>query len=323
MNAPPSADLPVAFAQRLRAILPEERFDRCWQTFFGETATVFWANGLKTSVGELTAELRGQGFSLEPLPWKTDAFLVPAGQRRALTECAACRQGRLYIQNPSSMVPPLLLDPWPGERVLDLAAAPGGKTVQLAQRVGKQGQVSAVEVARARFFRLRAVLERCGADNARPYLKDGTRLWQQCPEHFDRVLLDAPCTGEGLFKASAPETFAYWSKKKIAEMSRKQKRLLFSAVQCLRPGGALVYATCTFAPEENEAVIERALELFGGALFVEEVVLPFANVQPGLQEWQGKAFHPELRKAVRILPDGVMEGFFACRLRKLKSTSET
>jgi 16S rRNA C967 or C1407 C5-methylase (RsmB/RsmF family) len=245
---------------------------------------------------------------------------VPGSQRRALTETPACREGRLYIQNPSSMVPVLVLEPQRGEQILDLAAAPGGKTLQLAALVGDQGRVAAVESVRDRFFRLRANLSAGGADRVQTYLKDGAQVWRACPERFDRVLLDAPCSSEGRFTTADPGSYARWSERKIAEMSRKQKRLLFSAVQCLKPGGTLVYSTCTFAPEENELVAAMALVRFAGRLGVEPVRLPFANVQEGLAEWRGKALPPELAGAVRILPDGVMEGFFLCRLRKLEST---
>ena len=114
-----------------------------------------------------------------------------------------------------------------------------------------------------------------------------------------------------------PKSWAYWSEKKIAEMNRKQRKLLYSAVQCLKPGGILVYSTCTFAPEENEAVVDRALGQFGDALDVEDIELSFDNAEPGLAQWRGKAFDGRLRRARRIVPQGAMEGFFVCCLRKI------
>ena len=105
-------------------------------------------------------------------------------------------------------------------------------------------------------------------------------------------------------------------------MQRKQKKLLFSAVQCLRPGGMLVYSTCTFAPEENEVVVDSALQRFGEALRLDELGEPPVAVQEGLTRWRDKSLHPDLQRAWRILPDGIMEGFFACRLHKLESTLE-
>lgn len=321
MDSLSEAHLPEAFGRRLAMILPPEWFAACWQTFYQPPATAFRVNPLKTTREALVEELRAAGFALKPIPWNADAFTVPGAQRRALTESAACQQGRLYLQNPSSMFPPLVLEPRSGEQILDLAAAPGSKTLQLAALIGNQGEIVAVEAVRSRFFRLRRNLEIGGATCVQTYLRDGTHLWRDWAERFDRVLLDAPCSSEGRFTAADPQTWAYWSERKIVELSRKQKQLFYSAVQCLKPGGVMVYATCTFAPEENELVVARALEVFGGALQVEQISLPFANVQEGLITWKGKELDPELRRAVRILPDGVMEGFFVCRLRKLDRTT--
>jgi NOL1/NOP2/sun family putative RNA methylase len=313
--------IPEVFRTRLEEILSPERFAACWESFAAAQPTAFRANGLKTSADALSAELLAEDFALTPLAWKADAFTVPAAQRRALTECAAYRAGRLYIQNPSSMVPPILLDPQPDEWILDLTAAPGSKTIQLAEMMGNAGKISAVESVRGRFFRLRDNLATHGVENVQTYLKDGTRVWRQCPEQFDRVLLDAPCSSEGQFRADQPKSWAYWSEKKIAEMSRKQRKLCYSAVQCLKPGGVLVYSTCTFAPEENEAIVDRALGQFGEALQVEDIALPFAHAEPGLDQWRGKAFAAQLQRARRIVPRKGMEGFFVCRLRKTESTA--
>ncbi len=312
--------LPETFRARLQAILPAEHFATCWQSLAAQQPTAFRTNALKGTPDALVAELTAAGFALTPLAWKADAFVVPAAQRRALTECAAYRQGRLYIQNPSSMVPPILLAPQRQECILDLGAAPGSKTLQLAELMGNQGSIWAVESVRGRFFRLRDNLARHGAENVQTQLADGTRIWRRHPEQFDRVLLDAPCSSEGRFRADTPKTYAYWSKKKIAEASRKQRRLCYAAVQCLKPGGVLVYSTCTFAPEENEAIINRVLRQFAGALTVEDIALPFANAAAGLSQWQGKAFDPQVQRAKRILPLEGMEGFFVCRLQKTEST---
>ena len=309
-------ELPQVFRARLREILPSDGC-RAWsRSIAAHPPTAFRANGLKTSVDALSNELQAEGFTPQPLCWKPDAFLVPPSQRRSLTESAAYADGRLYIQNPSSMVPPLLLDSQPDEWILDLAAAPGSKTIQIAEMMGNEGRISAVESVRGRFFRLRDNLKKHGVGNVQTYLKDGARVWRQCPEQFDRVLLDAPCSSEGKFRADAPKTWAYWSEKKIAEMNRKQRKLLYSAVRCLKPGGVLVYSTCTFAPEENEEVVDRALVQFGDALDVEDIGLPFDNTVPGLEQWRGKTFDQRLRRARRIVPQDGMEGFFVCRLRK-------
>jgi 16S rRNA C967 or C1407 C5-methylase (RsmB/RsmF family) len=183
-----------------------------------------------------------------------------------------------------------------------------------------RGELAAVELVRSRFFKLRANLQAQGATNVRTFLKDGETVWRHRPAYFDRVLLDAPCSTEGRFHTADPETHAYWSPRKIREMARKQHRLLFSAVQALRVGGVLVYATCAFAPEENEAVLDDTLGRFGAALHVEPLGLDLDNMVPPLPSWEGRTFAADLSAARRVLPTPTMEGFFVAKLRKTEST---
>ncbi len=314
-----SDEIPAGFVDRLQTILPSECLERYLGDVQNEAPTAFRTNTLKTTPAELWRQLRNDGLHPTPLEWRNDAFLVPPEERRLLTESSAQAEGRLYVQNASSMISPVLLDPQRTDWVLDLCAAPGGKTVHLSGLMENQGKISAVDSVRSRFFRLRRNIERFGVSNARVYLKDGTRLWRHCLEQFDRVLLGAPCTGESRFRAPDPASYRYWSKRKIAEMSRKQIRLLQSAAQCLKPGGLLLYATCSFSPEENEAVVSRALDRFDGALDTRPIALPIANWQPGFTQWEGLVFRPELRRSVRILPDAIMQGFFICMLQKTRS----
>ena len=320
MRTERAPELPAEFSERLRQILGERSYAVALESFAADGPTTFRVNSLKQEPGALVVELKEAGFSPTPIPWKPDAFSVPASQRRELTETAACQQGRLYIQNLSSMLVPAVLDPQPEEEVLDLCAAPGSKTLQLAASMQNRGRIAAVESVRGRFFRLRANLERAGATNVDTYLRDGSEVWRQCGEMFDRVLVDAPCSSEGRFSSSEPDFFASWNLKKIRQLQRRQKRLLFSAVQSLRPGGILVYSTCTFAPEENEIVIDGLLKRFDRAVEVERVDLPCPAVQEGIARWRGKPLNPEVAKAVRIVPDALMEGFFICRMRKVEST---
>ncbi len=307
--------LPPAFVERLTGIGSHAGVEVDWSAFEQERATAFRCNSLKTDAGSLRAELESSGFALRPVPGIDGAFAVGGEQRRALTETRANAEGRLFIQNPSSMIPALVLDPQPGEEVLDLAAAPGGKTSHIAALMGNSGRIAAVESSRPRFFRLRSTLEQLGVENADTYLRDGAGVWRVRPEHFDRVLLDAPCTGEGRFTTTDPRPLARWSERKIREMGRRQRRLLYSAVRALRPGGLLVYCTCTFAPEENELVVEWALRRFG-CLRLEGIELALASGSAGITRWRKKELDPGLKRALRIWPDGVMEGFFVARLRK-------
>lgn len=323
MSTPPppglieGTGLPPAFIERLERIAGPDRLPGCLQAFSGDGVTSFRVNRLLSEPARVVDELVAAGIEPISVPWRDDAYTVVPEDRRPLTETAACREGRLYIQNLSSMIPPEVLGPEPGNWVLDLAAAPGGKTLQLAALMGNQGRISAVEPVRSRFYRLQRNLTLGGVTCAQLYRRDGAGVGRSCPEWFDRVLLDAPCTAEGRIRASDPASFGHWHRRRIKEMSRLQRRLLFSGLQALKIGGALVYATCTLAPEENEMVIHRALERYGEALSVEPLDLGLANSLPGLTSWGNRRLNASLSGTVRILPDGAMEGFYVARLRKM------
>jgi 16S rRNA (cytosine1407-C5)-methyltransferase len=312
--------LPELFLDRLREIVPAEQWEMCLESFSQASPAAFRVNTLQATVTEVTGELTLQGLRLTPVQWLESAFTVTPDQRRSLIESSAAKEGRIYIQNLSSMVPPMMLGPKPGEQVLDLTAAPGGKTVQMAAMMENEGSIAAVEVIRARMFKLQATLRRCGVKNTRTFLADGRTVGRKTPERFDRVLLDAPCSSESRFDCHQPKTWRNWGLRKIRECSRKQKGLLRSAVACLKPSGSIVYCTCSFAPEENEQVVHSVIVQFGEALEIQPMELPFANVQRGLVRWSGADLHPDLARSLRILPGEGMDGFYLCRLIKREST---
>ena len=312
--------LPAVFLARLATILPAEAREKCLASFGWDKPVAFRVNTLKGRVADVLGELSGAGFEVRPVDWLSEAAMVPWGQRRALTQTGAVHEGRIYIQNLTSMLVPLVLDPRAGQEVLDLAAAPGGKTLEMAAMMGNQGRIAAVEPIRDRFYRLRAVLELHGATIVDTYLADGRWIGRKTPERFDRVLLDAPCSCEARFDPRHPETFRYWSPRKIKESARKQKGLLRSAVACLKPGGTLVYSTCTFAPEENELVVQSVLDELGEAVEVAPIDFPVANLQPGLTRWEDRELTAELARSVRVLPNELMDAAYLCKLVKRTST---
>lgn len=327
MNAPtPLSEelppLPAAFQERLALTLPADRLPAVLDTFAAAKPAAFRVNTLLADVATVRAELAVAGLEPQPVAWLPEAFTVPAGQRRALTETAAFREGRLYVQNLSSMIAPLALAPEPEESVLDLAAAPGGKTLHLAAllggRAGREGsgRLVAVEAVRGRYYKMKANLAQHGAAFVECYQMDGRAAGRRWPAVFDRILLDAPCSSEARFTRLDPRSWAHWTPRKVKESAHKQFGLVRSALAALKPGGALLYCTCSFAPEENELVIHDQLERYGEAIAIEPLTLPLANVQPGLPEWRGRPLRPELAGCARILPTAEMDGFFLGKLRK-------
>lgn len=307
--------LPAPFTERLAEIAPSADLPHILASFGAAKPTAFRVNTLLADVETVRAQLTADGFALTAVPWLSEAFIVPAEQRRALTEAAVFHARRIYIQNLSSMLAPLLLAPQPGETVLDLAAAPGGKTLHLAALMANRGHIKAVEPVHGRYHKLRANLREYGATLAQAYQMDGRAAGRRWPAVFDRVLLDAPCSSEARFRLTEPESWAHWSLRKIKEAAHKQHGLLRAGLEALRPGGLLLYCTCSFAPEENELVIDGALRR--GGVQSEPLDLPIAHTQPGLTAWQGRDLHPDVAHLRRILPTAQMDGLALALLRKL------
>lgn len=308
--------LPELFLDRLRTILPAAQWDPLVKTFTQPKPTTFRVNTLTVTVEAARERLADAGFHVERVPWYREAFILRRGTLRELQETALYRTGAIYVQRLSSLLSPLVLDPQAGESILDIAAAPGSKTTQMACLMRGEGRIVAVDNNRVRCYKLRANVEQQAARNVEVVWSFGEAYARRHPGAFDRVLADVPCTAEGRFLTSEPKSHRYWKPGKIREMVRKQKRLLAAAIMALRPGGSLVYSTCTFAPEENEGMLQWALERFAGLVALEPVALDCPNVMPGLTAWEGMAFHPSLRHARRVLPTEHMEGFFIARLRK-------
>jgi len=256
-----------------------------------------------------------RGFILTALPFYEPGFRVdwhPGEMGRTLEHAA----GLIYIQEPSSMIPPVILNPKPNERVLDLAAAPGSKTTQMSAMMGNQGLILANDPDRQRLKALHGALDRLGCLNVATCSVDGARLGKIYPDSFDRVLLDAPCSGLGTLHKN-PEVLGWWSWEKVARLVRIQKRLILSAYDSLSPGGRLCYSTCTITPQENEGVVDFLLSERPGARLVDFEVSGLSLSQ-GLTEWAGRAFHPSLGITRRLYPldEPDYEGFYFALIEK-------
>lgn len=272
-------------------------------------------NTLRVSVEEGRDMLLEKGFRLTPLPFYNAGFRVDwhPGEMGRATEHAA---GLFYIQDPSSMIPPVILDPRPGERVLDLAAAPGSKTTQLSAMVDNHGLILANDPDRQRLKALHGALDRLGCLNVAVCSVDGGKIGKFYLGSFDRVLLDAPCSGLGTLHKN-PDVIGWWSWEKVARLVRIQKKLILSAYDSLSPGGTLCYSTCTITPQENEGIIDFLLKERPGARLVDFDVRG-VNLTPGLTEWGNKGFHSTLSLTRRLYPldEPDHEGFYLALVEK-------
>jgi len=214
-------------------------------------------NTLKISVGKLKERLESKDFKLSPIDYVPYGFEVLESKLN-LGSTHEYLQGYYYLQNIASMFPALILDPKPGDLVIDMCAAPGSKSTQLAQIMENQGNLILIEKNRNRVPSLELNLRRMGISNSLILNFDAIKL-EQLRIKADKVLLDAPCTGEGLIRED-PSRKKSKSMKDINKMASIQKRLLNAGLKTLNPGGKLIYSTCSIAPEENEFVINEVLQ---------------------------------------------------------------
>ncbi len=313
--------LPAEFVDRLRQIVPLDKWDTVWQALHTpKTHFGFRLNPLQlpeTGVPPFFSWAEKNGIEMTPLEGLKWGFYAPIEHKSALSHSKWAENGQIYLQNPGSQWIGQRVGALPSMDVLDLAAAPGSKTTQLAAHMANTGYLAAVEPIKGRYYRLKDNLARMGVKNCRTFMADGRSIGHKVPERFDRVLLDAPCSSEGRIHALDPSTYEHWSPRKIKEQARKQKGLIQSAWRALKPGGELIYATCSFAPEENELIIARLLKKYPEAELL-PIEFPFDNWQPGLTEWNNKALPESLTHTRRILPNGLFDGFFIARIFKPK-----
>ncbi|MFH1889638.1 MAG: RsmB/NOP family class I SAM-dependent RNA methyltransferase [Nanoarchaeota archaeon] len=257
--------------------------------------------------GKLTT-LEGEGGELEPLN--------PGELGRSLEHVL----GYYYVQELASMLPVIALAPKPGERVLDLCAAPGSKTTQMASKMENIGTIIANEVTLGRVKILASNMERCGVANAMITKKEGASLCRSLGIQgirFDKILIDAPCSGEGTLRTSKM-TSKMWNINTVKKLSGVQKNLLINALEILKLNGEIVYSTCTHAPEENEEVVDFILEKFKDEIKIETIKLP-VKCREGLCSWEDKKLDSQVKKSCRIYPqDNDTEGFFIAKFKKIK-----
>jgi NOL1/NOP2/sun family putative RNA methylase len=302
-----SIHFPPAFEERMKTLLQDE-----YAAFAKSYEHPSW-QGLRINPLKIEPSrfLEMQPFSLKPIPWCPTGFYYPEGERPGKHPYHAA--GLYYLQEPSAMSVAEAAEAQPGETVLDLCAAPGGKTTQLAAALNGQGLLIANEIHPVRVKALSENVERLGIRNAIVTNETPERLADRFPQFFDRIVVDAPCSGEGMFR-KLPEALDDWSVEKVTECHLMQLDILEAAALMLKPGGTLVYSTCTFAPLENEQSIVRFLEDHPE---FELAPLPHPEYfSPGVPEW-ADPIKPELAKTVRLWPHRLAgEGHFIARLRK-------
>lgn len=302
--------LPTAFTDKMKDLLGEE-YEAFRASYEEDKAQGLRMNPLKTSIDRFAAI---SPFALRKVPWAKEGFCY--GREDRPGKHPYHEAGLYYIQEPSAMAVGELVDPQPGERVLDLCAAPGGKTTHLAGRMGGEGLLVANEPHSARAKILSQNVERMGIRNAVVLNEMPDRLAKRFPAFFDRVLVDAPCSGEGMFRKD-PDACAEWSPGHVTMCADRQVDIMRSAAAMLKPGGRLVYSTCTFSPEENEGAVSRFVREYPE--FEVMVVQAHEGFDRGRREWLPEGEEPAARldATFRLWPHRIHgEGHYVAVLRK-------
>ncbi len=268
-------------------------------------------NTLKANQEKILSLL--SALKVRQLPFYRDGFSLHGKYR--LGNHLTHNLGLIYVQEKASMLPVIVLDPQPGEVVIDLCAAPGSKTTQIAQLMENKGLLVVNEVNRKRMRGLIHNIKRCGLMNEAVISVNGQKVHRVFSDYFDRVLIDAPCSAEGTVRRSKAVLY-HWGIKNIQRMSRLQIGLITSGFRALRPGGTMVYSTCTIAPEENERVVSYLLEKYPEAELLPIRISKF-KTRPGIIHWQGVSFEERVKNCVRILPqDNDTAPFFIAKITK-------
>ena len=298
--------LPEAFLTRMKEMLGNE-YEAFLESYTRPRTFGLRLNTAKISAAEFEKIVP---FPVTPIPWVKNAYFYPADVRPS--RCPLYQAGLYYLQEPSAMTPASCLPAEPGDVVLDLCAAPGGKATALGAALKGEGLLVANDISASRARALLRNLELFGVTNSLIVNETPARLLERFPAYFSKILLDAPCSGEGMFRKE--EALAKdWTPEKSRELSQIQRELILQAADMLRPGGLLLYSTCTFAPTEDEGVVSWLLENRPDMKLLE--IPQHSGFSPGVPGWGNDM--ESLKRCVRLFPhkiDG--EGHFMALLKK-------
>lgn len=307
------------FVERIGKLIPDEKDrEKFWEYARKKTRSSIRSNTLKIKPEELIKILEDKGWTVSQ-PFQSNPEIMIIESKLGPGELGKTIEhllGLYYVQELSSMMPAIALNPKPGELVLDLTAAPGSKTTQMVSLMENKGTIIANDKTLDRTNILAANLERCGCSNVVMVRHDAVLLCERLQKlgiKFDKVLLDLPCSGEGNTRSNE-KTFLMWNIKMVEKLSRMQRKIASSAVSLLKQGGELVYSTCTQSPEENERNVSFLAREFD--LEIEKAEIPL-KCRPGVLQWGREKYSEKINLACRIYPqDNDTEGFFLCKMKK-------
>ena len=296
------------FIERYSKLTDWEEFKKYSLCFLRKSVRV---NTLKKPIAEIKKRM-SENWKIEEVPWCKEGLFVEHKEGRLdVGNTVEHMLGYYYVQEAASMIPPVVLDPKPGEIVLDVCAAPGSKSSQIAQYMQNKGVLIANDVIGQRLAALGINLQRCGVSNTVITQMKGERIKGYS---FDKVLLDAPCSGTGTIRKSI-KTIKWWNPGTVKHIAGMQKKLILNSFDLLKQGGVMVYSTCSLEPEENEGVVNYLLRNREDADMM-DIELDI-NRGPAVLEFEKEKYDSRVSKCLRLWPqDNDTEGFFVAKIIK-------
>ena len=281
----------------------EKLTDEIISGYLCDRPVTFRVNTSKVDISYIKDKLNQLGINFKEVPWNETAFIIERVKENEIKELDIYKNGEIYLQSLSSMLPPIVVAPKEGENILDMAAAPGGKTTQMASMSNNKAMITACEKNKIRAERLKYNLEKQGTSRVTVMVKDARRLDDFFS--FDKILLDAPCSGSGTLNLNNKNLSRTFTKELIDRSIKTQKELLKKAIKILKLNGEITYSTCSILKEENEKIVEKILSL--GNLEIVPIDEGYFKDVPLLPV--------NIRGTICVCPSDLYEGFFVAKLR--------
>ena len=296
--------IPQFLDEKLQSQYGEELTKKIANGYSKQRYATLRANTIKTEANNVAKELQKAGIEFDKVNWSDNAFIIKNATESDIRNLSIYKNGEIYMQSLSSMIPAIILSPNAGENILDMTAAPGGKTTQIAALSNNQCFITACEKNKIRLDRLKYNLEKQGATSTNVMNIDARKLDDFFS--FDKVLLDAPCSGSGTLNTNDENLEKYFTKELIQRSQKTQFELLQKAINVLKPGNEMVYSTCSILQEENEENIQKYIKK--GLVEIVPINLKRYEEIPKLPT--------KIEGTMCICPDELYEGFFVAKLRK-------
>lgn len=299
-------EIPTFLIEMLNSQYGEEITNKVLSGYKGKRAVTCRVNTLKSNLEEVAKVLREKNIEFETVPWYKDALIIKNANEKDLSGLSIYENGEIYLQSLSSMLPPIILEPQEKENILDMAAAPGSKTTQIAAISNNKAYITACEMNAIRAERLKYNIDKQGVSSVYVMVKDARKLDDMFS--FDKILLDAPCSGSGTISEDNKNLDKTFTLNLINKSSNTQKALLKKALKLLKPGGELIYSTCSILESENEKVV---IEVLKGTK-AEIVPIQFKGIE------DVPCLPVKIPGTICVCPNDLFEGFFIAKIRLLK-----